>query len=223
MKNKTIDRLMLARRIRAAGRPIYIAEDDDEACGIPSDGLRVNQFGGVNESSVVAITKAGGIAVTIYLCITNYHLPHFAISAFGLELPWPNDSFWWLPDPLEIYGGSQCYKFGAKGFPEFERSEVLNHLADERRTYSPGRSVKGALLGFGLDSIPEQFRHGEMILAFVIICDQFSRKYRSPVQLWLDRSLTRSAVPRKHRGLFGRPDRGFGGAPLEKEDDETKI
>jgi hypothetical protein len=220
MKNKTVDHLTLARRIRAAGRPIYITEDDDEACGIPSDGLRVYQWGGLTESRVTAIASYGGFAVILNLGI-RINLPRFAILAFRFVLPWKTDSFYWLPDPLETFSSSQCYSFPDSRLPEFERSEALNHYADERRIYSPGQSVKGALLGFGLDSIPEEFKHGTMIPAYVVIYDQFSRELRSPVKLWLDRSLTRS-VPRKRRGLFDRPDPGFEGAPLDEEEDEAK-
>lgn len=202
MKNKAIDHLALARRIRAAGRPIYIAEDDGEALCIPSDGLKIHQTYGVNESS--AIDCSGGTAFIIYVVIT-INLPNFAISAFDLEVPWINNSFRWLEDPLEIDGTSCCYRFGIKDLPDFERGRVLNHRADVQRTYSSGRSLKGCLLGFALDPIPVQFSHGDMIPALLVVCDQFQRKYRSPVDLWADRSFARSRARRKG-SLFDRRD-----------------
>jgi hypothetical protein len=202
LKNKTVDHLALARRIRAAGRPVYIAEDDGEARCIPSDALLIYQTGGVYESS--AMDWCGGTAFMIHLVIT-IKLPNFAISAFGLEPPWKNNSFHWLQDPLETDGSSRCYRFGGRDSPEFERRQVLNHYADVRRTYSSGRSLKGFLLGYGFDSIPAQFRHGMMIPAFVVVYDQSWREYRSPVELWADRSRARSRVSRKRR-LFDRRD-----------------
>jgi hypothetical protein len=205
LKDKTVANLSLARRIRAAGRPIYIAEDDGEARCIPSDALRVYQYGGVTESSVSALSSSGGIAVILYLGI-SINLPHFAIAAFGLELPWENNSFWWLADPFESYSNSQCYSFGRRDFPDFERGQVLNHYAGGRQIYT--RSLKGALLGFGLDSVPKEFSHGMMIPAFVVIYDQFWRECRSPVKLWLDRSRTRSRVLPKRAGLFACRDKG---------------
>lgn len=215
------DSLALARRIRAAGCPIYIEEDDAETRCIPSDGLIVHQVGGPIDSS--AVDWAGCTGFKIYLAIT-INLPMFAISAFGLELPWKSDSFYWLDDPSEIDGSPRCYRFGTIDFLEFERSEVINHYADVRRTFSPGQSLKGFLLGFGFDPIPDEFPHGMMIPAFLVICDQHWHKYRSPIKLWTDRSKKyvskpRSGVPR--RGLFDHPDRKVEHVPL-KNKDETK-
>jgi hypothetical protein len=222
LRDKTIANLNLARQIRAAGRPIHIAEDDGEARCIPSDGLLVYQWGGKTESSITAIASYGGIAVIIYLIVT-IKLPNFAISAFGLELPWENNSFWWLADPQETFSSTQCYSFGRREFPEFERDGVLNHCADVRRTYSKGQSLKGALLGFGLDPIPREFSHGMMIPAFVLVYDQLGRVWRCPVELWADRSLlTRSRVPQKRSGLFDQRDPGFEDVPVEEEEKAKK-
>jgi hypothetical protein len=202
LKNKAIDRLALARRIRAAGRPIYIAEDDDEAPCIPSDGLLIYQTGGVIESR--AIDYSGGTAFIIYLVITM-KLPNLAISAFGLELPWKDESFYWLEDPLEVGGTSQCYRFGDRNLPEFERNQMINQYADVRRVYPSGHSLKGFLMGCGFERIPELFSRGMMIPAFVVVHDQFWRRYPSPVKLYTDRSLARPRVMRK-RSLLDHPD-----------------
>jgi hypothetical protein len=202
LKNKTIDRLDLARRIRAAGRPIYISEDDGEARCIPCDGLRVRQTGGVDESR--AIDCCGGTAFVISLLITN-KLPRFAIADFGLELPWKQESFYWLEDPLQIDGTSRRYRFGGKDLPEFDREQVINHHADVTRILSPGDSLKGFLLGYGFESIPEKFRHGMMIPAFVIVYDQLGRDHRSPVELQAVRSRTPPRVLRRST-LLDHPD-----------------
>jgi hypothetical protein len=202
LKNKTIDHLALARRIRAAGRPIYIEEHDAEPPCIPSDGLTIRQIGGVTEST--AIDCSGGTAFIIYVVIT-INVPHFAISAFGLEVPWICDSFRWLEDPREIGGSSDYYRFGIKDLPDFERGRVLNHRADEQRPHSSGTSLKGCLLGISFDPIPVQFSHGDMIPGLLVVFDQFLRKYRSPVELWADRLWARPRAPRKGR-LFERRD-----------------
>jgi hypothetical protein len=202
MKDKTYDSLAVARRIRAAGRPIYIAEDDAEVRGIPCDGLRVRQTGGVMESQ--AIDCSGGTAFILNLSIT-INLPKFAISDFGLEPPWKNDSFYWLEDPHQIDGTSRCYRFGSRDLPEFERGQVINHHADVRRVFSSGESLKGFLLGYGFDSIPARFRHGTIIPAFVIIYDQFGRNHRSPIELQAVRNHTRPRVLRKS-SLLDHPD-----------------
>jgi hypothetical protein len=209
MKDKTYDSLAVARRIRAAGRPIYIAEDDAEVRGIPCDGLRVRQTGGVMESQ--AIDCSGGTAFILNLSIT-INLPKFAISAFRLEPPWKNDSFYWLEDPLEIDGTSRCYRFGSKDLPEFERRQVINHCADVRHVFSLGESLKGFLLGYGSDSITEQFRHGMMIPAIVVVYNQFGHEHRSPVELQVVRNLARPRVLRKS-SLLDCPDSIAGRKP----------
>ncbi len=58
LRNTTIDNLALARRIRAAGRVIHIAEDDDEASCIPLSELLIYQTGGVTESSAIDCSGA---------------------------------------------------------------------------------------------------------------------------------------------------------------------
>src|ERR1700675_1002176 len=88
---ETYDSLAVARRIRAAGREVFIAEDDGEANYIPSDGLIVRQAGAVMETR--AIDWSGGTTFILYLVITN-KLPRFAIAYFGLDLPWDQKYFY---------------------------------------------------------------------------------------------------------------------------------
>jgi hypothetical protein len=202
MKSKDYDSLAVARRIRAAGRPIYIAEDDAAAPSIPCDALSVRQTGGVMESR--AIDCCNCTAFIIYLLITPKQ-PTLAISAFGLEPPWKTDYFHWLADPLELDGPSPCYRFHLRGVPEFERRDVINHYADPTRVLSSGHSLKGFLLAVGSDPLPEQFRHGMMVPAFVIVYDQFGRDHRSPVEIQVVRNRTQSRVLRK-RNLLDHPD-----------------
>lgn len=202
MKGKHYDGLAVARRIRAAGRPIYIAEDDAAAPSIPCDALQVRQTGGVMESR--AIDCSNCTAFIIYLRITAKQ-PAIAISAFGLEVPWKTDHFHWLADPLELDGPSPCYRFHLRGVPDFERRDIINHYADPTRILSCGRSLKGFLLAVGPDPMPEQFRHGSMIPAFVILYDQFGREHRSPVELQAVRNRTQSRVLQK-RNLLDHPD-----------------
>ncbi len=211
MKNKGHDSLDLARRIRAAGRPIYIAEDDGDAPCIPSDALRVYQAGGVNESS--AFDWGNGTGFKIYLVITN-HRPAFAISRFELELPWNTKYFSWLEDPVALDGKSPCYRFMGNDILEFERSQVINHYADVTKPLSAGQSVKGFLLGFGFDSIPEAFPHGAIIPAFLNIYDQAGNKHGSHVKLWADRMKKNSRPPqwteRRKGGLLDKRDKIVG-------------
>ena len=198
--------LALARRIRAAGIPIYIGEDDGDVGQDPPKGLLVYQEGGVMESRAFDFC---GAAAYIIRAVITINLPKFAISGFGLELPWKG-YVRWLEDPIEIGGRPSVYRFGGNEFPEFERSEVLNHCADVRRLRSRGASLKGYLLGIGNEPIPERYPHGVIIPAFLIIYDQFSRPHRSSVSLWTDRTARSvrgvQSEARRTGGLLDRPD-----------------
>lgn len=174
--------LGLARRIRATGIPIYIGEDDGGIPQIPSSGLVVYQEGGVFENYAFDFCGTAGYIMRVVITV---NLPRFAIAEFGLELPWESDVRW-LEDPYEIGGGrSVDYRFGGKEplVDGFERSEVLNHLADVRRMWSRGESLKGYLLGIGNTPIPDQFQPRAEIPAFLIVYNQFMRKIRTPISL----------------------------------------
>jgi hypothetical protein len=205
------DPLVIARRIRAAGRPIYIPEDDGETRYIASNDLKVYQQGGLIEN--VAIDFGLGTGYKISLVITS-NRPMFAISRFALILPWEQTCFYWLEDPLVIDGQSHCYRFAGQDIQEFERNQVINHYADVTHTFSRGESVRGYLLGMGHDSIPLEYSHGASILAFLVIFDQFAGEFGVPVKLWADRMNTkrprkRPGVPRRGR-LFDKRDKVVG-------------
>ncbi len=202
MKNENYDSLAIARRIRDAGRPIHIAEDDGEPHYLPADSLVVRQTGGVMESC--AIECLSGTSFIISLAITS-KLPTFAISAFDLELPWRSDYFYWLEDPLQIGGKSRCYRVPTDDGIVFERHQVLNHQADVTRILSPGHSLDGVLLGYAFEPVPENFRAGTMLPASVIIYDQFGHKHSTPVELQLFRGPKRNSS-RGERSLLDRRD-----------------
>ena len=144
--NNNQNSLAIARRIRAAGIPIFIGEDDADASQDPSGGLLVYQDGTPIESCAFDFYGTAGYVIRIVITV---NVSHFAIAGFGLELPW-NSCVRWLDDPLESGGRSVVYRFGRRYHLEFERNEVLNHLADLRHMWSRGESLKGYLLGMGM-------------------------------------------------------------------------
>lgn len=160
--------LYLARRIRAAGRQIYIQEDDCESTDVPSDGLLIYLFGEVNDS--FATNFLGGTAFIIQVNIT-INLPRFAIGGFGLELEW-ECAVDWLEDPNE---GERpdIYRFGGRELPEFKRGQVLNHRADVCQIHPRGSSLRGYLLGVGDNPIPDRIQHGMMIPGFLSVLISF--------------------------------------------------
>jgi hypothetical protein len=170
MKNEGFDQLRFARRIRRAGRPIHIPEDDGDVRYIPSAALRVYQTG-FKINLVVTSTVSG-----------------FAVSRIELKLPWEHTHVQWLEDPNVTIGSSRCYRFFGHQTLEIERELVLNHRLKVTRLFSIGESVEGLLLGIGSEPIPEEFPQGRMIPALVLIYDQIARQYQAPVKLWADRS-----------------------------------
>jgi hypothetical protein len=204
--------LDLARGIRAAGRPIYIKEDDGEPTDDLSDGLLIYLFGEVNDS--LATNFLGGTAFILKANIT-VNLPGFAISGFGLEFEW-DCAVDFLADPRE---GERpdVYRFGGRDLPEYKRGQVLNHCADVCHTYPRGFSLSGYLLGMGNKPIPNYIQHGMMIPGFLTVFDQFFRPIRSPISLWADRNQKRLHRTRSTRKrLFDCPDRGYGHSLLKR-------
>jgi len=193
MKSEGFDQLAYARRIRSAGRPIHIPQDDGAVRSIPSDALRVRQTGGLIESS--AFDWGAGTGFKINLVVTS-KISGFAVSNIELELPWKQTSFWWLEDPEVIDGPSRCYRFVGDSTLEFPRNLVINHCLKVTRPFSAGESVEGFLLGIGCDPIPAVFSQGKMIPSFLVLYDQFARPYKAPVELWADRT-TKNLRPRR--------------------------
>ena len=210
--------LALARRIRSTGIPIFIEEDDGAVPQIPSRGLRIYQAGSLVGSR--AFDFHGAAAYILEVVIT-FNLPQFAISYFTLELPYKG-MVTWLPDPLEYFDMKlKDYVFRGQYPLIIPRGRVLNHLADVRRVYSRGDSLKGELLGIGEEPIPENFKHGEMIPAFLTVSDQYGREYRSAVSMWADRmerpNKRKRAETWRRGGLLDKLDPGFEPAPCEEE------
>jgi len=203
MKNESFDQLAYARRIRRAGRPIHIPEDDGERACMSSNEMRVRQTGGFVDSA--AFDFGPGAGIKIFLTIT-FLRSTLAISSFELKLPWEQTFFQWLEDPLVIEGISNCYRFyGGRQRLEFERTEVLNHKLTATVSFSAGQSVQGYLLGFG-DPMPPDIQHGATIPAFIIFYDQRGREFRAPLELWADRTETKlrpeRLVAKRRRSIF---------------------
>jgi hypothetical protein len=207
LKNEGFDQLAYARRIRSAGRPIHIPQDDGGACSLPSDALRVRQTGGIIEST--AFDWGAGTGFKINLVVTS-NISGFAVSHIEFEPPWTQTFFWWLEDPVAIDGPSRCYRFVGDSTLEFSRDIVINHRLQVTRPFSAGESVEGLLLGISCDPIPEEFSQGKMIPSFLVLYDQNLRPYRAPVELWADRTRrnirpARSGTKRKG-GLLDKRD-----------------
>jgi hypothetical protein len=178
--------LTFARRMRAAGILLHIAEDDENGHMALPTGLRIRQVGGLIESSAFDIAPIG-TGYRVSLRITSNLPGAFAISHFGLELPWKDSAPNWLEDPIEFEADPSLYRFPGKHPLEYPREMVINHSARVTRMWSRGQSICGYLLAFG-GPMPDTVKHGEMVPAIVNVVDQFDRKYSSSIYLWADRA-----------------------------------
>ena len=197
MKSTFTERdLELARRIQAAGKPIYIREDDPEASGSVSPDLLIYQQG--DQMLNTASSYSGGVRFIVDIIITAQRAG-LAISDFDLQLPWETHVIL-LEDPHELDHPYERYEFGGRDPLDFRREDVLNHRND-RRLLPNGSSVEGLLLGCATQPIPDRFQHGAVIPAFFILFDQFLHPHSWPIELRADRSyeLMRRTRPRPAR------------------------
>jgi hypothetical protein len=182
--NMHITDLDLVRRIRAVGIDIHIPEDDREATEASSTELAIYQEG---HQIVNTVFDLHGPAAFIISAVITTLRPGIAISDFGLQLPW-KATVQWLPDPREGDGPKGIYRFGTGSALEFQRNVVINHHADIRRRLPRGSSVRGLLLAWALEPIPDEIRHGTTFAGSLIVFDQYLHEHRSPIELWADRS-----------------------------------
>ena len=169
-------------------------------------GPLISQDGGAPDNRAFDFCGIAGFIISLVITINR---PRFAISRFSLELPWEG-YVWWLDDPFERDGRSYVYRFYRNYIPQYERGQVLNHLADVRRMWPRGHSLKGYLLGVGNGPIPDQYRQGEIIPASLIVYDQFGHDWRSPISLWTDRTARLFQPTRSEHS----PKDGFGTAVI---------
>lgn len=170
----------LACRLRDLGVPLETPQPDGEP------GLIIRQQGGLTENRAFDLSCGGtGFMIDLFLLFNKFRT---AVAYFSLEVPWQDSSFRWLDDPVEIDAPWNVYRFPGTNALEFPRELVMNRVAGLSRMWSQGEFVKGLLLGFGSKSIPDNFRHGSLIPAFITVVDQFETPFSSSISLWTDRS-----------------------------------
>jgi hypothetical protein len=208
MKNEEF--LTYARRMRAGGIPLYIEEDDEDGPRARGEGLLIETVGGAIENMVFDIPPyQAGYIISIRVTV---NLSRFAVSDFGLDLPWEDHFFRFLQDPLECGIHPPLYTFPGRHGDEYMRDLGLNHYADATRMLPRGQSIDGCLFAVGT-SMPNRIEHGEMAPAIVTVFDQFNCRYPAPVTLWALRSEKVNPKPRMkppRKVLFDESDLDIG-------------
>ena len=187
------------RRLRDLGVPTEIPADIEDC------GFLIRQEGSYSENCAFDLS-CGGTGFIIGLCITM-NRPRLAIDYFSLEVSWQDTSFYWLTEPVETVALKGVYQFPGRG-PEFPRDVVINHFANFNRQWSRGQSMRGLLLGVGSETIPTDYRHGDLIPALITVMDQYEVPSLRSIRLWVDRSakLSKPSTKKPRRKLIEHPD-----------------
>jgi len=130
--------------------------------------------------------------------ITNHSFAHLEVWKYRAGMPWKRRLFL-LADPQPYSPEMEGYRLeSGRTFP---RGEVLNHRIGECGGLGPGESMEGVLLGFQIFCrIPFDYLHGTIVPAEISVIDQFGRKYRSDIEVRIDRSATMRPLIRRPRG-----------------------
>jgi hypothetical protein len=101
----------MERRLRTAGVPLEVGEEDRGSDFLPANGLFITQTG---ECSVFDLDPCGVGYILELRIVPNFPWP-FELSALELDLPWQDSYLHWIPDPLET-----CAKDGMYWLPTGE-------------------------------------------------------------------------------------------------------
>jgi hypothetical protein len=179
----------LVRRIVAAGVPVDVPKEEGER---PPDGLFARQTRDL-ENSVFDL-PSGGTGVTLALNITSNLPGVFVLNGFELTFAgWEGAYFELLQeaqDPVWPH-----FEFCGEPGRKFNAADVLNRrLGVQLRR---GCRVRGFLLAWSLDAMPESITQGSTLTGRVHIFDQFDAKTSAAISLRVDRSGAKGYVERK--------------------------
>jgi hypothetical protein len=206
MTNKKMqEKADLLRRLRENG--VALSGDSIQQKEV----LLMRQIGGPGESRAFDQGTGGtGYILTCNILVLSDNL---AIKGIFLEPVYGGQSITLLTDPVERAAGFSGYRFcgrNGKILSEIDRAEVLNHrLIRPSGLLSRGAPLQGFLLWFGMEEMPDAFKHGGELPATVTFVDQFDTLYPFQVNLKIDRRNKWSPAKRTEnsRGsLFSKKD-----------------
>jgi hypothetical protein len=201
----------LVQRLIAAKCLVSTSLDAQKDAAAMSHQLKILQDGSLVDSRAIEL-DCGGTAYTIGVYV-GCDLGAITIYKWELELPWQDSQFRWLDDPEECAQDPSLYTLPGFIPLTFAREMVINH----RRLLTRGHSLRGLLLGYGYESIPDRYRHGSSIEVKLSLVDQVGRSFPSSFSLRVDRMVS-SRPKRKisNRGpLLDRPDQPNAKRPVE--------
>jgi hypothetical protein len=194
----------MERRLRAAGVPLEVGEDDCGINAVPANGLFITRTG---DCSAIELDPSGVGYILDLRIVPNFPWP-FEISTVELELPWTDSFLHWIPDPLETDAKDEMYWLPTKGGLGYARNQAINHHVGSGKRFSRGCSIGGLLLGIGA-FMPDDIRPGSEVPAFVRVLDQFGKEYTREISLRVERANRRTRLQKKgstRKSLLACPD-----------------
>jgi len=194
-KAEIVDHVARARQMQAFGIEVEIPQDWLRVAAAyqqVSAGVEIEQFGGLNESTVFELAS-GRLGYVIAAMITNQTAKPIYCGDVQLRVPWEDEFFEWL-SPIEVPGkfrkqrdsSYQAYRFPDKLGLELPYDDVVNHILMEGQALLPGRPVRGLLLATG-GIMPPDLQHGQWLSAALVIVGTDHREYSQEIQLWTER------------------------------------
>lgn len=172
----------LARRIHAAGIPVFFEAKKDE---VPE--LLIRHDFDAYESIVFNDGARTGLILPLRI-VPN--IPVFVFSAFEICLPkWTN--VWFTPLEENLGNRWPHYQFCGRSELKFSRAEVINHSLTEQKTVHRGHQLRGLLLAFSPEQLPDDLIYSEVLLGSIKIFDQFEQAHCAKISLRVDRQAER--------------------------------
>jgi hypothetical protein len=188
----------LVDRVQAAGIPVAIESSKDEASS-----LLIRQDFDVYESMIFNLNGGTGLILPIKITVD---MPLFVFSGVDIRLSrWPDA--WFRPLEENDRGEWPHYDFWGRSDLKFRRNETINRFVGGRTQFRRGEFLRGLLLAFCHDPLPEDIVRGEVLRGSIGIFDHFEQKHSAKISLQVHREVERERKlnPRRER-LFARPD-----------------
>jgi hypothetical protein len=188
----------LTRRLQAAGIPVFEVEQAQEL------GLLISQDISAYESMAFDFNTGTGLIIPLKItCDISY----FVFQRFDIALARCQGT-WFQPLEENDGGAWPHYDFYGRSNLKFDRSDTINRFIASQRQFRRGEMLKGLLLAFSYDRMPEDILQGEILRGSITICDQFAHNYSANISLRVQtREVEKVLKPNPRRSrLFSRPD-----------------
>ena len=188
----------LMDRIKAAGIPVAAESPKDEA-----PFLVIRQNFEAYESTIFSLNGGAGLILPLQITVDT---PVFVFCGVDITLAkWPN--VWFRPLTENDSDDWPHYNFYGRSNLKFHRDETINRILAEQRQFRRGDFLRGLLLAFSFEPMPDDIVRGAVLTGSIKIYDQFERENCGKISLSVDREAER--VPKLNplrRRLFSRPD-----------------